>query len=71
MNYLFFTCIEVAIIEVVMIILSILQALIPKKYTLENKDEYKKGYAQDGLEGQSLDEVLAVDIGNEEYFYGK
>ena len=46
MNYLFFTSIEVAVIGVIMIILSILQALIPKKYILEKKDDYKQGFAE-------------------------
>jgi|688.fasta_scaffold387717_1 hypothetical protein len=34
MNYLFFTSLEVAVISVIMIILSIVQSLSPKGYTL-------------------------------------
>jgi hypothetical protein len=34
MNYLFFTSLEIAVISVIMIILSIIQSLSPKGYTL-------------------------------------
>lgn len=37
LNYLFFTSIEVSVVSVIMIILSIIQSLSPKNYTLEKK----------------------------------
>jgi hypothetical protein len=37
LNYLFFTSIELTIIAVIMIVLSIIQSLSPKGYTIEKK----------------------------------
>lgn len=63
-NYLFFSCLEVAIVSVLMIILSIVMLCIPKEQLIEDKGEYKYGHDEDNLEGPSLQEALAVE---EEY----
>ena len=43
-DYLFFTCIEVAIVSTIMIVLTIMMMLTPSDYILEKKVEYKQGY---------------------------
>lgn len=58
MNYLFFTSLEAAAVSVIMVILSIVQSLSPKGYTLEKKEEYKQGHDSDGIDGQSLSEMM-------------
>jgi hypothetical protein len=63
-NYLFFCCLEVAIIGVLMLVLAIVMLCIPKEQLLEDKAEYKYGQDEEQLEGPSLQEALGVE---EEY----
>lgn len=41
-----------------MIILSIVQSLSPKGYTLEKRDEFKQGHDSDHIDGNSLSEMM-------------
>ena len=59
-NYLLFSCLEVAIIGVLMIVLAIVMLCIPDQQILEDRAEYKYGQDQDQLEGPSLQEALGV-----------
>jgi hypothetical protein len=44
MNYLFFTCLEMGVVSVIMIVLAIMAVLTPIDYLLHKKEDYRKGY---------------------------
>jgi hypothetical protein len=54
MNYLFFSCLEVAIVSVLMIVFAIALLCVPPEQLLELKSDYKLGTDQAQLEGASL-----------------
>jgi hypothetical protein len=59
LTYLFFSCLEVAILSVIMLVLAVAMLCVPKEQLLEDKKEYTYGHDQ-GDEGPSLQEVLQV-----------
>lgn len=59
LNYLFFSCIEVAIVSVLMLTLSIVMLCIPREQLIEDKGDYRLGHDNDQLEGPSLQEIMS------------
>ena len=46
------------VVSVIMIVLAIMAVLTPSDYLLHKKEDYRKGYDSEQMEGKSMNELL-------------
>ncbi len=58
------------VVSVVMIVLGIMAVLMPRDYLLHTKNDYRKGYDSEQMEGKSMNELLC-EVVEEQHFEGQ